>query len=387
MRLVFCLFLLLAAPLRAEEPSPEQLEALRERISELQKELDSDRRARDSLRDELRQTEKRIGELAAENRRLETRLEASRLRLARLRERQRELAEEKASQLDWLARTVRAGYMSGRQEMLKLLLNQEQPDRIARMLRYQDYFQQARGQRVKVLNRDLESLREMARKVEAARQELEQRRQAVAEQQRQLKRARSERETALANLNHSLGEDRERLASLQEDEKRLRKLLDDMSRSLRDIPSEPGGKPFAELTGELPWPVAGSRRVNFGERREAAMRWNGVVLEAASGEPVRAIHGGRVVYSDWLRGYGLLIILDHGDGFLSLYGYNQSLLRGVGEWLSTGDVLALAGNSGGRSETGLYFEIRRQGEPVNPGRWCSHRVTLPPIASKQESYP
>ena len=119
---------------------------------------------------------------------------------------------------------------------------------------------------------------------------------------------------------------------------------------------------------------------SFNSSREGALRWEGVVLAAEEGTPVRAIHPGRVVFADWMRGYGLLTIVDHGGGYLTLYGYNQSLLRDVGEWVAVGDTLALAGQSGGNSRSALYFEIRNRGKVVNPTRWCDRRVTLPPIA-------
>ena len=157
-----------------------------------------------------------------------------------------------------------------------------------------------------------------------------------------------------------------------------------MRRSFDDIPADLGGKRFGKLAGKLPWPLPGRITTGYNSRREGALRWQGVILGAPGGTPVRAIHSGRVVFADWLRGYGLLTIVDHGDGYLSLYGYNQALLREVGEWVAAGDSLALAGNSGGNMASGLYFEIRHRGKAVNPTRWCDRRVTLPPIAQNDQ---
>jgi septal ring factor EnvC (AmiA/AmiB activator) len=126
--------------------------------------------------------------------------------------------------------------------------------------------------------------------------------------------------------------------------------------------------------------VEGNIGTSYNSAREGALRWQGVILNAPAGTPVRAVYAGRVVFADWLRGYGLLTIVDHGNGYLTLYGYNQSLLREVGEWVAAGDSLALAGNSGGNRASGLYFEIRHRGKAVNPTRWCNRRVTLPPLA-------
>lgn len=380
-RWLLILTLLLPMPgLADDDASPEQLRDLRERIQRLQQALSRDLQSRDQLQAELRRTETRIGELAREGRELVSRQQETQRELGQLRERQALLASEQSIQIDWLTRTVRASYMSGREPLIKLLLNQQQPDQVARLLRYQEYFQRARHERVGEIRQDLEELLEVSLEVEATRRELEQRRSAVSAQQQRLKSARTERQQALERLTARLGEREQELESLREDEARLEQLLRDMDRALSDIPANPAGEPFGQLAGQLPWPVPGDIKVRFGSRREGDLRWNGVLLEAEAGSPVRAIHAGRVVFSDWLRGYGLMTIVDHGNRYLSLYGHNQSLLRDVGDWVATGDTVALAGDSGGQERSGIYFELRHDGKPVNPDRWCNRRVTLPPLA-------
>lgn len=379
-RWLLVLTLLLPMPGLADEASPAQLRDLRERIQTLQQALSRDLQSRDELQAELRRAETEIGRLAREARDLVARQERARERLGRLRERQALLASEQSVQLDWLIRTVRASYMSGREPLLKLLLNQQQPDQVARLLRYQEYFQRARHERVVEIREDLEALLAVSLEVEQSRRELDKRRAEVSAQQQRLLDARDQRQQALAQLTARLGDREEELEKLREDEARLERLLSDMDKALSDIPANPAGTPFGQLAGQLPWPVPGSTRVGFGARREGNLRWNGVLMDAEAGTPVRAIHPGRVVFSDWLRGYGLITIVDHGDRYLSLYGHNQSLLRDVGDWVAIGDVLALAGDSGGREKTGIYFELRHDGKPVNPDRWCSRRATLPPLA-------
>ena len=383
MRLFFytCLFCL-SVPALAETASRAQLDALRGNIQHLEKRISADLGQRDSEQVALRKVEREIGELAKEARVLERKQAEAAARLASLRDQQAKMAQERVKQISWLSRTARASYMSGRQETLKLLLNQEQPDRIARLLRYQDYFQSARAERVTGLNKELKSLLAMAERVEQARSDLQDRQQAVKAQRSKLDSARTDRANTLASLNRQLSSNQNRLDGLRGDEKRLSSLLRDMTQSLKDIPANPSGAPFGKLANKLPWPVKRDLLARFGATREGPVRWNGVLLNAQAGAPVRVIHSGRVVYADWLRGYGLLTIIDHGNGYLTLYGYNQSLMREVGEWVSTGDVIALAGDSGGRDRAGLYFEIRRNGSPVNPDRWCNSRVTLPPIALK-----
>jgi murein hydrolase activator len=383
MRLILALLLLLPLPYAANAPSAAELNQLRQRIGELEKALRADLGQRDSEQAALREVELRMARLNRQLRTLEQRRRDAAAELQRLEARQQRLARERGVQLDWVARTARAGYMNGRQELARMLLNQEQPDSVARMLRYQEYFQRARQERVSLINRDLDELLAAVAATEAARQELDER-QAELEQQRiELASARNERSTTLASINQRIGSSQQRLERMRQDERRLDTLLRDVGRSVGTLPPVTDGAPFGQLANKLPWPVPRRISARFGSPREGSVRWNGVLLDAPAGTPVRAIHGGRVVFADWLRGYGLLMILDHGGGYLSLYGQNQALTREIGEWVATGDVIALVGDSGGNSQAGLYFEIRRAGVPVNPDQWCNSRVTLPPIASRQ----
>ena len=361
-------------------PSKAQLEKLKSRISELSEAQSRELRERDSVQASLREAELRISRLTREQRNLEKKASTARQRLDSLEAEQAVLAAENRTQLDWLGKTVRASYQAGRQERIKLLLNQEQPDQIARLLRYQEYYQRARSNRLKAVNGELDELKAIALRVEKARQVLLEKRTDVQRHADKLQDAQKERQATLASLNRSLDDRGSNLNQLKADQQRLQTLLADMQRSLNDIPADLGGKPFGNLAGKLPWPVEARISTGYNSRREGALRWQGVIFNAAPGTPVRAIHAGRVVFADWLRGYGLLTIVDHGNGYLTLYGYNQSLLREVGEWVSAGDSLALAGNSGGNRTNGLYFEIRHRGKAVNPTRWCNQRVTLPPLA-------
>tara|TARA_B100000676_G_scaffold294396_1_gene332306 strand:+ start:1151 stop:2311 length:1161 start_codon:yes stop_codon:yes gene_type:complete len=377
------LLLLLLLPTLAwgeSTPSKAELEQLKARISELSAAQSRELRKRDAVQADLREAELRISRLARELRSLEQKAGEARQRLARLEKEQAQLAREKQTQLDWLGKTVRASYQAGRQERIKLLLNQEQPDQIARLLRYQEYYQRARSDRLQVVNGELDELKAVSLRVEQARQTLLDKRSEVQRHADKLQAAQKSRQQSLASLNRSLDNRGASLSQLKRDQQQLEKLLQDMQRSLDDIPADLGGKPFDKLAGKLPWPVQGSISTGYNSAREGALRWQGVILNAAAGTPVRAIHSGRVVFADWLRGYGLLTIVDHGSGYLTLYGYNQSLLREVGEWVSAGDSLALAGNTGGNRASGLYFEIRHRGKAVNPTRWCNRRVTLPPLA-------
>ncbi len=384
--LVALLLALLLPPIAQAGPTPSkaELEALKSRIRELSDAQAKELRERDSLQADLREAELRISRLAREQRDLEAREAKARRKLQTLEKEQAALARDKKTQLEWLARTVRASYQAGRQERLKLLLNQEQPDQIARLMRYQEYYQRARAQRLEAVKSELTELQAISERVVRARQVLLDKRSEIQRHANKLEAAQQTRQQSLASLNRSLDNRGNDISQLKSDQQRLAKLLEEMRRSFDDIPADPGGKPFGKLAGKLPWPLTGRITTGYNSRREGALRWQGVILGAPGGTPVRAIHPGRVVFADWLRGYGLLTIVDHGEGYLSLYGYNQALLREVGEWVAAGDSLALAGNSGGNMASGLYFEIRHRGNAVNPTRWCSRRVTLPPIARNDQ---
>ncbi len=378
--LVMLFLLCCAAPAVSDQETQARLKTLRERINHLEQTLSRDLANRDKLHNELRRTEIRIGQLAREARLLLAQQESAKTRLAELQSRQKELLSERQTHLTWLAQTVRHSYQVGREPLVKLLLNQQQPDQLARVLRYQEYFQKARTQRISGILATLEELRQVTQEVISAQNELTQRAQAVRQQSERLESARQARQQALGALQESMGQKQREISKLEEDAKRLDQLLKDMTEALSDIPANPLGQPFGALAGNLPWPAEGRQRVSYGRPREAGLTWNGVIIEVPEGALIRAIHPGRVVFAEWLRGYGLIIILDHGDGFLTLYGHNQSLLRDVGDWVLAGETLALAGDSGGRTNAGVYFEIRRNGSPVNPGRWCSNHIRLPPLA-------
>ena len=184
--------------------------------------------------------------------------------------------------------------------------------------------------------------------------------------------SRKERKKVVRSLKAEIKSKGQQLDGLLADEQELKSLLQALTEALSDIPAAPGDhKPFAKLKGKLKWPTSGRRLKAYGEsRRIGSLRWQGVVIAGKEGQEVKAVSHGRVAYADWLRGYGLLLIIDHGDGYMTLYGHNQSLFREVGDWVEKGEVIAAVGNSGGIDNHALYFEIRKDGKPTDPIRWC-----------------
>jgi len=281
-----------------------------------------------------------------------------------------ELATRLAEARGRLARLLRSAYVQGRHEQLRLLLAQDQIGAAQRALAYHRHLQRARAAEVAGLQVDLQAL---AR----ATTELRQRREALAAivaeaeaAQASLQARRTEQAAAVTVLQQSLVARAEQREALQRDRRSLEALLAELRDAIADVPRQLAeDRPFASRRGELPLPVQGRVLRRFGAELPGGLRSDGVLFAAETGSPVRAVAPGRVVYADWLRGHGLLLVIDHGDGWMSLYGQGERLLRGVGDWVGSGDPIARAGRSGGSAVSGLHFELRHNGEPVDPRGW------------------
>ena len=243
---------------------------------------------------------------------------------------------------------------------------------MGRVVAYYDYLNRARSRRIARLERDLGALEAVQVRIAEEKAELEQARAEQARKKAALEAGRKERRQVVVRLEARLEDKGEQLESMLADKAELEKLIKALRRALDDIPPEVGQtEPFAKRRGRLPWPVEGPIAKRYGAPRSVGgLRWQGVVIRAGAGEAVHTVSHGRVAFADWLRGYGMLLIVDHGDGFMSLYGHNQSLLKEAGDWVQAGEVVAMVGSSGGRQRDGLYFEIRKDGRPRDPARWC-----------------
>lgn len=371
------LLLLALAPPLAAAPSERQLKEaelgkLRARITELRQAVVQVKGRYESLRQELKQVETAMGRLIKGLDQTRGALGQTQQRLRRLGAEERELATSVEHQRAQLVKQIRSAYAMGRQEYLKILLNQEDPATLGRVLTYYDYLNQARGKRIDALMASVERLKQVQAGLEQERLTLERlKAQQLAEKQ-ELETQGEARERLLGELKQELADKDQRLAGLLRDEKELERLILALSEALADIPAEPGNyRPFAQRRGQLKWPAEGDLAARFGKRRQVGeLTWQGVLIQARAGAPVKAVSRGRVAFADWLRGYGLLVIIDHGEGYMSLYGYNQALYKETGDWVEEGEVIAGVGSSGGHERSALYFEIRRAGKPTNPARWC-----------------
>lgn len=349
-----------------------KLEQLRRRIDSLQRSLNEIHGREAAVRSELRDLERRIGKLIQDLETTQRRLAGARQEHRALEDRLAATRRELAQHRTRLAAYLEAAYRSGRQPVLKLILNQQDPAALARMLVYFRYLNAARLARLDKLRAALARLETLEAQMRTRAQELAVLHEAQLHQRQALETARARRTALLASLRRQARSTTEEIERLRADERRLAELVGQLRAYLSELPLGLDARQrFADLRGRLPLPVVGRVLARFGEDRGLGqLRWQGVWLASREAEPVRAVFRGRVAYADWLRGFGLLLILDHGDGYMTLYGHNQSLLKQVGDRVETGEVIALAGNTGDASRPGLYFEVRHNGEPSDPLLWC-----------------
>lgn len=360
-----------AAAFAATDSQDAKLQVLRERIGALQQRMDRTRGEQHKLTSQLRDTEQQVGRLTRRLRVLAGRLARQQDKLRELRDKERTDSLALVSERDALATQMRAAYVTGRQERIKLLLNQEDPATLSRVLTYYDYLHRYRAGRMDRLQTQLATLARTREQIDAETSQLASLQDKNQQEKQALEQSQSQRRQVVRALAKDLLSQGEEMTRLQRDEQELQNLLRGLREALSDIPPDvDDSQPFAQRRGELPWPSKGRVSVNFGQAKIGNLRWDGVMISAPEGREVHAVHAGRVAYADWLRGFGLLVIIDHGDGYMTLYGHNQSLFKETGDWVSAGEVIASVGNSGGRDQTGVYFGIRHQGKPVDPIRWC-----------------
>jgi septal ring factor EnvC (AmiA/AmiB activator) len=376
LRCLLALLLLLPVwAVEAQESNPAkaeaELKAVRSQIDKVRAEMERDAGRRDKLAREIEESEKTVSSARGELEKLRKERAAHTARRAELAEQRRNQEAALARDRAALAGQIRAAHMIGEKEPLKLLLNQRDPAEAGRMFTYYQYFGRARAGQIAAINGHLGEIASLDQ--ELAKQE--ERLAALEEQQRgevsRLQSARDRRGRALVTLEAESRNRAKEFARLKDQQGGLEKLVRELRRALERVDKFPSDSKdaFARLRGKLAWPVAGRLLASYGQTRAGGVKWDGMLVSGPAGAPVRAVYHGRVVYADWLSGLGLLTIIDHGDGYLSLYGHNERLYKEVGEKVTAGDTIATVGDSGGRQSPALYFEIRKGGRPVDPRPW------------------
>ncbi|MBA6097823.1 murein hydrolase activator EnvC [Pseudomonas juntendi] len=423
----------LLSPAFADEraQTQQQLDATRQDIAELKKTLGKLQEEKAGVQKDLKATETDIGNLEKQVEALQQALKKTEGELERLETEKKKLQTARVEQQRLIAIQARSAYQNnGREEYLKLLLNQQNPEKFARTLTYYDYMSKARLEQLRTFNETLRQLASVEQQMSAQQQQLLAQRADLDSRRQALESERGKRQQVLAKLNSDMKDRDQKLQARQQDQADLAKVLKTIEETLArqareaeearkkallaqqeaekrrqqealaaaarnqarepEAPAEPPkkarttlgpmvssdganyGGAFSAARGKLPWPVNGRLLARFGDARgnDARAKWDGVMISANPGTQVHAVHGGRVVFADWLRGAGLLVILDHGNGYLSLYGHNQSLLKSAGDIVKAGEAISTVGDSGGQDAAGLYFAIRQQGRPTDPSQWC-----------------
>lgn len=372
----------------------ESLQELQKRIESLKQEVDRTEGAHAEASDALKQSEQAISEANRKLHELTQQQKSNASTLDTIRKDRSGMEATIAQQQSLLANQLYQQYLSGEQNYLRSLLQARDPNTIARDLQYFRYVAKARADLIASLRKNLGRVAVLDAQVASSLKEVAQLKEAQVQERQELQKQQAERRTMLKKLASQLQAQRGEITRLQQNEKRLSQLVERLARivpkaPVRKLKDNPAIRPeklqrnetlpmpdidsgtFASLKGKLRLPVRGELLGRFGTQREdSGISWKGLFIRAREGDEVRAIAGGRVVFADWLRGFGNLIILDHGDGYMSLYGNNQALLKRVGDEVKTGDNIAAVGSSGGNQESGLYFELRRQSKPFDPLSWC-----------------
>ena len=359
---------------RQEAETAQRLERLREQIRTLSAERRALDNERGSLAAALRKADDEVAALNRAVRKTEAALATQEPELARLEAQRAALNQSLGTQRSALAALLRSSYALGRHQQLKLLLAQDHVADLSRVLAYHRYVQADRLNRIRSLIDELDALRELGRRADAAREQLNGTRLDQQRQLAQLEVQREQRRSLVTGLERRRRDASDKLEKLDSDEKALLTLLARLRDVLADVPRQlDDAKPLSTLRGSLPWPLSGTLLTGFGGRLPDGRSGNGWLIAGTAGADVRAIGHGRVAFADWMSGYGLILIIDHGDGWMSLYANNDALLKEGGDWVRAGDPIATVGSSGGQGRPALYFELRANGKPVDPRSWLRRR--------------
>jgi len=347
-----------------------ELEQVRSRIQAIQRDVEREQGRRDDLSQALATVEREIGALGKRLHGLKQDVAARQSQIEKLDARRRALKSRLGGRLDQLSGQLRSVYMNGQQSKLRVLLSQDSPEKLGRMLAYYDYLASAQVEDIRLLRQQAAELIKTRKALTAERDALQEDQSRLQATLVKLEETETERERALTAVEQTLASRGRDLQSARRDETQLQNLIAEIRKKLASVDTTARAKPLQKSKGRLTAPVAGRTLARFGQSKPGSnLRWQGVWLQAGNGDPVRAAAPGRVVYVGWMHRYGLIAVLDHGNDFFTLYGHAQSVYPEVGDWIEAGQVIAAAGNSGGHRQTGVYFEIRQGRKPLDPAAW------------------
>jgi septal ring factor EnvC (AmiA/AmiB activator) len=345
----------------------QQLSDIQQAINQQQQTLSSTNVKISDLEQQLKKDDIAIGDISKNLVNTSDKLKEVRTKLGQLADEKKQLELAKKQQEQILAKQLRAAYSAGHHDYLKLMLNQEQSSSVQRTITHYQYLNAARIKEIEKFKATMVKLNDVKLEYQLKAEQLSQLTQTQNQQKQILELSKVKQKQTLAALNKKALTGQQKLAKLIREEAALVALLKRMAAAAQAAENLVG---LSKLKRKLSWPVKGRVSHSFGTNKQGYLKWKGVFLSAPIGRQVKTIHNGTILFSDWLKGYGLVSVVDHGDGYMSLYGHNQALLKSVGDRVEAGEPIALIGQSGGQAESGLYFEIRHSGKAVNPKLWC-----------------
>ena len=352
---------------KAKQRNTAQLNDVQQAIAKQESNIFKTNKARAALEQQLKSDDLAIAKVAKDINETERSLNSTQEKIDSLSQEKDQLTSQKSAQENLLAKQLRSAYTTGQHDYLKLLLNQKQSEKIQRTVTYYQYMNQARINEIEKFKTTIAQLMLVTTQHQKQIEHLNTLNKNQQEQKLALNKNKKSRSKTLESLGKELLTSQQNLAKLKADEANLAAALKKLTEIIRAEVDLTG---LSKLKRKLAWPVKGRLLRSFGSRKQGYLKWKGVLLGAPIGRKVQTIHNGTVLFSDWLKGYGLLTVIDHGNGYMSLYAHNQTLLKSVGDRVETGEPIALVGQSGGQDRPGLYFEIRHQGKAVNPKLWC-----------------
>ena len=370
-----CALLLLPLQAIAAEDEKAKLAELKNAITSLEKQLNKRDKDKSKLAAELKKNEIAASASSRKIRLLNSKIRSRNAKLADLGKQQTELKLGIKKQNSVVSEQLATAYKMGAQEPIKLLLNQEDPQQLARLFKYYNYVVDARNEKIAQYMGDVEQLSTVRNQVSEEKRLLSSAKVELEEDRQELLANNKRRQSTLKQLNASLQSDKSKLDKLLKQRTALEELLKNVRSVVKKmaLKTPPGGQSFVSQKGQLSWPLKGKVAHSFGSTRSGSLNWDGWLISAQIGEPVAAVHDGQVIFSNYMRGFGLLIILNHGDGYMSLYAHNEELLKDTGDWVLSNETISRAGDTGGLNKPALYFEIRKKGQPADPKKWLGRR--------------
>ncbi|QSX33722.1 peptidoglycan DD-metalloendopeptidase family protein [Shewanella avicenniae] len=344
-----------------------ELKAIQQQIASEQQDLRSNSQQRDKLLQLLKRDEQAIASAAKQLNQTENNLDSAKSRIKELTKQQDSLVSQQQAQQQVLAKQLKSAFLAGNHDYSKMLLNQQDPATVERLLTYYGYLNKARISAIESLKKTRSELQQVQQQAQVETERLNSLAIDQRSQSQQLAAEQQQRQNTVAQLQKVIDQKALGLEQLQIEEASLKRVIEQAMKAMSESPSMEG---LAKSSSRLDWPTKGSIRHAYGSARSGNVRWKGVVIDAREGQAINAPAAGKVIYADWLKGFGLLMVIDHGQGFMSLYGYSQALLKEVGDSVNAGEEIALVGRSGGQTQSGLYFEIRHKGEAENPAKYC-----------------